>query len=564
MLFEHLPDELLLFAFGYLHKFEIIYGFTKLNQRFDAIVIPYLYEIDLANNHRPYNRHFTLLCQYILPLNGSHVRSVKLAGNKQLQLFRPYICQLVNLKSVIIKDEQTDTFDEPDELYRFLGEVLLMPSLSELSVLCAPSNILKTLSSLALEKLTTVTLFYFQGLYHWGLKSVTRMPQITYLSVNMNGVVNLSELLEITPNVESLHLYFSDMYESEIQHTHVELPRTLKELQVILGHYTTYSSITFSATKGFLYILRGEFESLMLTVINGDKDFADYSNVYSLVENFDHLQTFQYYIETAYTPDSRFSNFEQLPDATYLIYTYPKLNQDCDRAPFNRKYFRSDLNSQLTMRSLYNSSELRIGTNSHERRPTAPTMILQNNPRLTNLKSIAFGYGSNKLAPDVWQYASQVIALSPNLSELKVTYTKNFVKKIYGTVPSKQLKRITYLLVWFEEKDSENGFYPSTFLLDVSRMMPNLKVLELNIGFAAIAVFVTSSVKLIQDARNYFKKVTCVKVSSFLRTAEEKEAIDRYKKCLLEVGERTRTWFYCPIKTESREVSKYRCLYIWL
>ncbi|CAF1544712.1 unnamed protein product, partial [Adineta ricciae] len=431
--------------------------------------------------------------------------------------------------------------------------------------LFAPPNIIKTLSSLALEKLTTVTLFYFQGLYHWGLKSVTRMPQITYLSVNMNSVVDLSELLEITPNVESLHLYFSDMYESQIQHTHVELPQTLKELQVILGLYTTYSSITFPATKSFFNILRGEFESLMLTVINGDKDFAYYSNVYSLVENFDHLQTFQYYIETVYTPDSRFSNFEQLPDATYLIYTYPKLNQDCDRAPFNRKYFRSDLNSQLTMRSLYNSSELWIGKNLHGYHPTAPTMTLPNNPRLTNLKSIAFfDYGSDELAPDVWQYAAQVIALSPNLSELKFTYTNNFFEKIYRTVPSKQLKRITYLLVWFEKKDSENGFYPSTFLLDVSRMMPNLKVLELNIRFAAIAVFVTSSVKLIQDARNYFKKLTCVKVSSFLGTAEEKVAIDRYKKCLLEVGEQTSTWFYCPIKTESKEVSKYRCLYIWL
>jgi hypothetical protein len=119
MFFEDFPDELFLLIFCYLHKFDLLFAFTKLNRRFEQITTPYFYEIDLAHGHQPFNRHFTLLCQNILPSNGNKVRSVKLAGRKQLKLFRSYIRQLTNLQSLTILDDNADYFEEDDELNQF-------------------------------------------------------------------------------------------------------------------------------------------------------------------------------------------------------------------------------------------------------------------------------------------------------------------------------------------------------------------------------------------------------------------------------------------------------------
>ncbi|CAF3868905.1 unnamed protein product, partial [Adineta steineri] len=54
---ESLPDELLLIIFQYFNRFDLLDSFGNLNQRFQRILEPYLYEIDLIREDLSY-QHF--------------------------------------------------------------------------------------------------------------------------------------------------------------------------------------------------------------------------------------------------------------------------------------------------------------------------------------------------------------------------------------------------------------------------------------------------------------------------------------------------------------------------
>ena len=151
---ESLPDELLLLTFRYLHKFDLLYAFTTLNQRFEQIVHPYLSDLDLTNDNYPSYQYFRLFYEHILSTNTHNIRSLKLVGYHQLQFFQPYICRFVNLESLSIGNASNSGQQA------FLIEALSVPSLTELSVSFAQENILRTISSCASPNLNKLTLIY--------------------------------------------------------------------------------------------------------------------------------------------------------------------------------------------------------------------------------------------------------------------------------------------------------------------------------------------------------------------------------------------------------------------
>jgi hypothetical protein len=146
MSLESFPNELLLLIFCYLNKFDLLYAFTNLNRRFQQLIQPYSYDIDLTHNKRPPYRLWQLFCQQILPSYRQHIRSLKLAGNQQIHLFEPYVRQLVNLKSLDINCMEEDDIDHVLNLNHFLVEALSIPSLDALSISYAEGDVFKTIA----------------------------------------------------------------------------------------------------------------------------------------------------------------------------------------------------------------------------------------------------------------------------------------------------------------------------------------------------------------------------------------------------------------------------------
>jgi hypothetical protein len=149
---ESLPDELFLLIFRYLHKFDLLYSFDNLNQRFQQIIEPYLYNIDLTQaNSLPF-QNFSLFLKHVLPSQGGVVRSLSLDRHQQVRLFYPHIRHVTNLQSFTLRSNNyhTDEFDE------CLTQVLSLKTLTELSISAQGSQALKTIASCASHNLHTL------------------------------------------------------------------------------------------------------------------------------------------------------------------------------------------------------------------------------------------------------------------------------------------------------------------------------------------------------------------------------------------------------------------------
>jgi hypothetical protein len=361
------------------------------------------------------------------------------------------------------------------------------------------------------------------------------------------------------PNLKELHLYFNHFSEWQKLES-LEVPHTLKQLQLILGEYQTWTSHTnFTATKEFLRLFRDHLRSLTSIIIEGAQEFSNSKKLQSLVKDFTRLEIFQYYIDTTYQLDSLFSNFEQLTDnSNYIIYTLPKLNPF--ETPFKLGYFHSSFGSNLSMHVLFNCSELWISTDIHGHPPVSPAFTLKNDLKLVYLHSIVFNYPIEEMTLDVCQY------ISPNLTRLKIQSgkdAKSLIEDLYSVVSLKQLKQITAFQIWLEYT-GENDLYHPTFFFDLSKIMMNLQFIEISIQPKAMNVCLTSRDKLIQNLRKHFRKLTYLKVSTCLSTNEEQEAVNRYKNHLVEIGQQTGSWLPYTVQTKKENVLKYRSLKIWL
>jgi hypothetical protein len=87
---EFLPDELLIIIFRHLHRFDLIYSFDNLNQRFQRIIEPYLNSIDLIREN-PSFKPFSHFSKHILPVYGHKIRELKLPAECKYHLLSSYV-----------------------------------------------------------------------------------------------------------------------------------------------------------------------------------------------------------------------------------------------------------------------------------------------------------------------------------------------------------------------------------------------------------------------------------------------------------------------------------------
>ena len=440
MCFESLPNELYLATFRFLQQFDLIYAFSNLNQRFQKMIEPYTYHIDLTRHNRPSFRQFQLFYMHILHLHNETIRSVKVAGHHQLQLLYPHIHSLINLEMLVIEKEdeakEKDDHSHQPEQAAFLREALRVPSLSTVSITLADDDTLTSISSLSmtLSKLTSLSLIYFSGLAH--AEQVNGMPpSITHFTISLKSIAPMVNLLRFLPNlVEFGHLECND---------HLKLPAQLETLHLEFGGYRDDDRFAyqprFEVIKNFLAIFKTQLKSLTLVVNNAVDDLSTFDKLQNLVSDFMCLEAFEYCIRSEYSPDSGFPNFEKLLDSTFCIFTLPKPQslgiQKC--RPLNEYSCYDSLTFKDFCKSqhLYNCEKLRI-SRYNELVPSA--CELGNDLRYTNLVRLII-YAIEEISIDICRLLAKLILPAIDLNFLHVTTTDTVraIKHLREIIPKK-------------------------------------------------------------------------------------------------------------------------------
>jgi hypothetical protein len=498
MWLELLSDELFLLIFSYLDKFSLIYAFTDLNQRFQRIVEPCLYDIDFAHGNKLFYRDFFFFLKHILPTQGHHIRSLKLAGYSQLKLLRPDVRRLVNLESLVIKNEHENADCYEHELNQFVVEVSSISTLSNLSICPSGENVLKTISSSStLSKLTTFTLIYPFGLLN--LDGVSPMPNVKRFSVTLPRVGTLVKLFEVMSNLVELNISSVNLYGS-VNVNEIKVPNTLEKLHLEYGRFQRLIPLSsFETLKMFLNLFKSHLRSLTLIAIDADEDFTNFEKFQNLVLNFNRLETFQYYIRIGHQPDwpSLFQNVQQLPDFTYSVFTLPK-PQHFDTLSAREIVKCSD----LPLQRLFYCHTLCLSKPTAFSHAHSTTFELnEDNLKLLKLHNIRFIDSIEHFPP---HFLQKVIALAPNLTCLEINATDTEKLSTLFDLAKRQSRQITYLQL----STSCNDSFHRTFFYKLSEIFPNLKQLKICAGEPGPMDCITSLTKFIGDLRSYFKKLS--------------------------------------------------------
>ncbi|CAF1440197.1 unnamed protein product, partial [Adineta steineri] len=312
---ESLPNELHLLIFRYLHKFDILYGFYNLNQRFQRIIQSYLREIDLTQTNLSY-KQFLLLAEHIIPVQGSLVRSLKFAIVPHLPSFR--LRQLINLQSLTIVG-----YLPHDDNYTFLIDALSLSTLSELSIHITGQGMFRIISTNASQRLTKLIVQDSLYISHYYSNDIQRMPYINGLSISISSNKILLNIFETIPNLVQLNLLLSDDYDAEDVNLK-KLPVTLEKLQIEIDYDKLYRP-NFELINNLFNLFHNQIHELTLIIRKASEELSNFEKFQSLMNNFTHLEIFNYNILTTHQPDHRFSNIIQFPHSeNYSFFTLPK------------------------------------------------------------------------------------------------------------------------------------------------------------------------------------------------------------------------------------------------
>ena len=528
-----LPDELLLLVFLYLDKFDLIYAFENLNHRFQRIIEPLTYDIDLTRSGNFFYRQFWFFCNHIIPRYALNIRSLTLTPHHQPRLFQSHIRYLSNLKSLTIKDDQSNKFNYKTELHHFLVESLALPSLCELSIFFPEEDflsdeILQTISSCSTPNLNRITLIYLDGL--GSFKNVLPMPYITHFSVNWKYADPLNELFEVMPNLQHLKLSIPCsriLKTSEL----LKVPQTLEKLHLELREgnrggptYVHYSMPlirpSFRHLKLFLNVFKSQLRSLTLILTSLKNHFSDFDIFQSLVSDFTRLETFEYYIRTNQKSNLHFPNIEQLPDSSYSIYTLPQPQQFESISEKTMNYYFFD--SKLTLQNLFNCHQLQC-RNPHI---SVPTMFqLEDNLKLINLRQIMFFETTDMFPSNICRYLAKIIAHSPNLNYLFFFSmdTEKLIKFLHDVMPVKQSKQITYFGLSLTSSVATHG---RTLFYDLSLIFPNLTTFTIALSSEA-DYCLTSFRSFIEELQSCFRRLNRVRFAMCTMTLTLQEVFGR-------------------------------------
>ncbi|CAF1612449.1 unnamed protein product, partial [Didymodactylos carnosus] len=208
---EHLPDELWVLIFRYLHRIDILHSFSQLSSRFQQILQSYYENMNLINVSY---RHYKILCEQILPLHGSQVRSLILHNSLQLNKFKEHIKQLPHLQYLKL----TSDYDDEDSIHEIEYYVDRLPQyLTDLHIdgcFVLSSILMKVLGGKAevpefpsLTNLTVLGSYAFEqpiSQSDWHCLCMHR--NLKTLKIHLTILEDIFCILPSMPNLEELYL----------------------------------------------------------------------------------------------------------------------------------------------------------------------------------------------------------------------------------------------------------------------------------------------------------------------------------------------------------------------
>jgi hypothetical protein len=428
---EQLPDEIWLLVFRYLHKIDLLYGFSSLNTRFQQIIEHYADEIDLSDISY---KTFKLFFSYILPTYGHLIHSVILQGFQHL----PQLFSSKHLRSIQQLQIKRKCFD--DNPYEGASYALI--------------------KAIQLSKLTHLTL---TGMRHlsWGrCNTIVPLPSIKSLTVHLAISSSFHCLLSAMINLEQLNLSvleLKDYLDSSVGVRQLLVPSSLRQLHIECGKF--YNGIgylhEFTTIEKFLSLFcRSRLQLLTLIVSKGDSKLANPVNLELLKDTyFPELESFHYSIRTAegFTVEHSFGTSD-----AFLIHTIEPTVVSTFR-DFTDNYVYYDQPSNL--------HELQSTTFLC---PSSFTFQTFDCPlELTNLKMSEYDY------PVRDEIVLRLIAVSPNLDCLEFKHEESrHIIDFLKQNNRQQLKRI--------KKFKCNCKVHDSFLMDLAQLLPNLQYLSLN------------------------------------------------------------------------------------
>ncbi|CAF2530514.1 unnamed protein product [Rotaria sp. Silwood2] len=540
---EFLPDELLIIIFRYLHRFDLIYSFDNLNQRFQRIIEPYLNCIDLIREN-PSFKLFLHFSKHILPVYGHKIRELKLPAECTYHLLSSYVQYLTNLES-LTWNSCTLRHDSQCSLQKqILSKILKMNSISKLSTSTLSYALASLVTSFASKNLTTLivldesTLKYryesWKGIAHnlYSYYDTIQMHGIKFFSMTLREFdsTTLTFICDFFPNLEGLKLSISEIrFDPSDNLYKISVPRTLESLYLEFKQKNELSCKILK--KKFLDVFNNQLRSLTLIITNAAREFFDYEKCNGLMSDCARLETFQYYIRSHFQPDSRFPNVECLLDSTYIVFTLPLLCASCPVSEIQRIV---DFYENITVENLLNCDSLSIDT-----RNIPQTMFqIYNIDRLLHLNTLKFNFSEKSSKPEEYQFLSRLISLSPNLNTLFIydSDSKIIIEQLKNILPKKSSNKIIYCYIEESLKCGDSHVwtpnttkYHAAFFYELSQILSNLNILGFQSDEQFAEEYLTVFTTFVKDIKSYFPRLTHLK----LEVVEGKDSMfNNYKKDL--------------------------------
>jgi hypothetical protein len=255
---EQLPNELWLFIYNYLHKVDILYSFTNLNNRFQQLITPYQYDINLSAVSVKLFKQFV---HNVLPVYGHYIRSFTLKDMHQINL-----CKKNNiLRSMTNLQRLTITTDQEKDLAstEFWSEgINHLKHLSELRIngWFDRSIIINNISTYASSSLTNLTLLS-SHCFHYDSCPIS-IPNIKVLKIHLSGLDGLFNFIRDLYQLEELSLSVSDVIDYASS-DNFSIPTSLIKLHFEFGRFKKPLTETyFERLKSFLSKFQNQLQSL--------------------------------------------------------------------------------------------------------------------------------------------------------------------------------------------------------------------------------------------------------------------------------------------------------------
>lgn len=208
-MFQDLCNEIYLQIFEYLHGVDLLYSFTGLDPRLDALVGPYASALDFRLISRSY---FECLSQRILPILSDHVRVLRLSNVGTFNQIGEVLNKLDWSRIEQLESLTMDTL-EIEDLFRYLNGVHpLLKRLWRLTMTVNESSV--TIEELRIARLLTREADSSPSLTHVSITGVTFDLAISArhqcnrnlreLTLTLRTVNDLLTLFKLAPGLEIL------------------------------------------------------------------------------------------------------------------------------------------------------------------------------------------------------------------------------------------------------------------------------------------------------------------------------------------------------------------------